>query len=101
MWQNLISLPGPWRVECPHTSVTSGGDHDAPSHLAADHFGPRFSLAPLTAEAQPAPPVYRIGRLISGNPPAGPDLNLEAFRQGLRDLGYVEGQNLALESRYV
>jgi putative tryptophan/tyrosine transport system substrate-binding protein len=59
-----------------------------------------LSLAPLAAEAQPAPPVYRIGRLISGHPPAGPDLNLEAFRQGLRDLDYVEGQNLALESRY-
>ncbi len=59
-----------------------------------------LSLVPLTAEVQPAPPVYRIGRLISGNPPAGPDLNLEAFRQGLRDLGYVEGQNLVLESRY-
>jgi putative tryptophan/tyrosine transport system substrate-binding protein len=59
-----------------------------------------LSLVPLAAEAQSAPPVYRIGRLSSGNPPAGPDLNLEAFRQGLRDLGYVEGQNLALESRY-
>jgi putative tryptophan/tyrosine transport system substrate-binding protein len=59
-----------------------------------------LSLTPLAAEAQSAPPVYRIGRLSSGNPPAGPDLNLEAFRQGLRDLGYVEGQNLVLESRY-
>jgi putative ABC transport system substrate-binding protein len=59
-----------------------------------------LSLVPLAAEAQSAPPMYRIGRLISGNPPAGPDLNLEAFRQGLRDLGYVEGQNLAMESRY-
>ena len=26
--------------------------------------------------------------------------SLEAFRQGLRDLGYVEGQNLVMESRY-
>jgi hypothetical protein len=59
-----------------------------------------LSLTPLAAEAQPATHVYRIGRLISGNPPAGPDLNLEAFRQGLRDLSYVEGQNLVLESRY-
>jgi putative tryptophan/tyrosine transport system substrate-binding protein len=59
-----------------------------------------LSLTPLAAEAQPATHVYRIGRLSSGNPPAGPDLNLEAFRQGLRDLSYVEGQNLVLESRY-
>jgi putative tryptophan/tyrosine transport system substrate-binding protein len=56
--------------------------------------------APLAAEAQPATHVYRIGRLSSGNPPAGPDPNLEAFRQGLRDLGYAEGQNLVLEVRY-
>ena len=59
-----------------------------------------LSLTPLAAEAQPATHVYRIGRLSSGNPPAGPDPNIEAFRQGLRDLGYVEGQNLVLESRY-
>jgi putative tryptophan/tyrosine transport system substrate-binding protein len=55
---------------------------------------------PLAAEAQPATPVSRIGLLRSGNPPAGPDPNLEAFRQGLRDLGYAEGQNLVLEVRY-
>jgi putative ABC transport system substrate-binding protein len=57
-------------------------------------------VAPLASEAQPATHVYRIGRLSSGNPPAGPDPSMEAFRQGLRELGYVEGQNLVLESRY-
>ena len=45
-----------------------------------------LSLAPLAAEAQPSPLVSRIGRLTSGHPPAGPDLNLEAFRQGLREV---------------
>ena len=54
-------------------------------------------VAPLAAEAQPATKVYRIGRLSSGSP--GPNPSLEAFRQGLRDLGYVEGQNLVLELR--
>src|SRR6266849_2462023 len=54
-------------------------------------------VAPLTAEAQQATKVYRIGRLHPGSPP---DPNVEAFRQGLRDLGYVEGQNLVLEARY-
>jgi putative ABC transport system substrate-binding protein len=53
--------------------------------------------APLTAEAQPAAKVARIGYLApgggAGSPPA------EAFRQGLRELGYVEGHNLALEFR--
>jgi putative ABC transport system substrate-binding protein len=56
-------------------------------------------VAPLTAEAQQATKVHRIGRLSSGSP-TEPNPNLEAFRQGLRELGYVEGQNLVIESRY-
>ena len=59
-----------------------------------------FLLAPLCADAQQPTKVYRIGRLIAGNPPAGPDPSLEAFRQGLRDLGYVEGHNLVIEHRF-
>jgi putative ABC transport system substrate-binding protein len=39
------------------------------------------------------------GRLQSG-PPSDPNPTLEAFREGLRDLGYVDGQNLVIESRY-
>jgi putative ABC transport system substrate-binding protein len=57
-------------------------------------------VAPLAANAQLPTTVYRIGRLSSGNPPSGPDLNMEAFRQGLRDLGWIEGQNITIESRY-
>jgi putative tryptophan/tyrosine transport system substrate-binding protein len=58
-----------------------------------------FAMA-LAATAQPAGKVPRIGWLTTGVRPAGPHLLLEAFRQGLRDLGYVEGQNIHLESRY-
>src|SRR2546423_8719357 len=54
----------------------------------------------LAATAQPAGKVYRIGRLSTGSPPAGLNPSLEAFRQGLRDLGYVEGRNMRIESRY-
>jgi len=44
--------------------------------------------------------VHRIGYLSAGSPPpAGPSA-IEAFHQGLRDLGYVEGQNLVIEERY-
>ncbi len=51
--------------------------------------------APLPAEAQQAAKVYRIGILPPG--PISPRMHLwDAFRQGLRDLGYVEGQNIAL-----
>ncbi len=52
--------------------------------------------APVGAEAQPAGNVPRIGYL--GSSPA-PHL-VEALRQGLRDLGYVEGQNIIVEYRW-
>jgi len=55
--------------------------------------------ASLTAEAQQATPVYRIG-LFSGILSSAPNPRVEAFRQGLRDLAYVEGQNLVIEYRY-
>ena len=52
----------------------------------------------LPAEAQQPTTVHRIGWLSAGAPYA--ELEIEAFRQGLRALGYVEGQNMVLESRY-
>src|SRR4029450_5095306 len=54
--------------------------------------------APCTSQAQQPTLVHRIGRLPGGG--RGPGPNLEAFRQGLRALGYVEGDNLVLELRY-
>jgi putative ABC transport system substrate-binding protein len=56
--------------------------------------------APLAVDAQPPPKVYRIGWLSAGSPLPELDLLLDAFRQGLHDLGYVEGQNLVIEGRY-
>jgi ABC-type uncharacterized transport system substrate-binding protein len=53
--------------------------------------------APFVAEAQPAGKVARIGYLAP-NLAVNPHLP-EAFRQGLRDLGYVEGRNLVIEIR--
>src|SRR6184192_4282523 len=52
---------------------------------------------PLAAEAQQATRIARIGYL-SPNLTASPHL-LEAFRQGLRELGYVEGHNVVIEYR--
>src|SRR5712692_11180729 len=53
--------------------------------------------APLAAEAQEAGKVWRIGVLRLGSPP---DPYVEGLRQGLRELGYVEGQNIVLEQRW-
>jgi putative ABC transport system substrate-binding protein len=53
--------------------------------------------APLATEAQQIPRVPKIGLLRIGSPP---DTNPAAFLQGLRDLGYVEGQNIIIEYRW-
>ncbi len=53
--------------------------------------------APLAADAQQAAKIARIGYL-SPNLAASPHLH-ESFRQGLRDLGYVEGRNVVIEYR--
>ena len=52
----------------------------------------------LPTEAQQPKKVPRIGVLSPGSP--GPSPLLDAFRQGLRELGYVEGQNIAVEYRF-
>jgi putative tryptophan/tyrosine transport system substrate-binding protein len=57
--------------------------------------------APLAAGAQPAGKVYRIG-YISNSPPNTPESSRmhEAFRQGLRERGWVEGRNAVIEWRF-
>jgi putative ABC transport system substrate-binding protein len=52
--------------------------------------------APLIAEGQPAGKVYRLGMLLARERPT----LVEAMRQALRELGYVEGQNLVIEVRH-
>src|SRR5215210_5933330 len=55
--------------------------------------------SPLTTQAQPLPKIYRIGHLstagrtMDGAPP-------RPLRDGLRDLGYIEGQNVLYEGRF-
>jgi putative tryptophan/tyrosine transport system substrate-binding protein len=53
----------------------------------------------LPWQAQPAARIPRIGFLSAGLPSASVD-RVEAFRQALRELGYVEGENVVIEYRY-
>ena len=55
--------------------------------------------APLLAVSQPAGKVRRIGMLRAGGYSTETERNLEAFRHGLHDLGWVEGQNLTIAYR--
>ena len=67
----------------------------------ASHIGRRKFLAtlggaaawPLAARAQQPPKIPRIG-IIDDSP------RWNAFRHGLRDLGYLEGQNIAFDYSY-
>ncbi len=56
-------------------------------------------VGPLPAEAQQAGKVYRVGflRFGTGGPTTSPIYM--GLRQGLRELGYVEGQSLVIEYR--
>src|ERR1700719_1179398 len=60
--------------------------------LCALLFAPCFS-----AEAQQPTKIPRIGFIASTSPA---DRNLEAFREGLRDLGYISGKNISIEYRF-
>jgi putative ABC transport system substrate-binding protein len=55
-----------------------------------------LAISSLAASAQPTSRVSRVG-FVS---PTSPGPTLEAFRKGLRDLGYVEGHNLIIEARF-
>jgi putative tryptophan/tyrosine transport system substrate-binding protein len=58
-----------------------------------------FLITAQSAEAQQAKKVPRIGYL-SGTSLSAAAARTEAFRQGLRDLGYIEGKNIVVEYRY-
>src|SRR5262245_4684204 len=62
---------------------------------------PALILATIhLCEAQPAGKVPRVGYVAGSGEADNPGSNLEGFRQGLRDLGYVEGKNVQVEYHY-
>ena len=53
---------------------------------------------PRAARSQQPTKVPRVGLLFYGSPGSSPEV--DAFRQGLRELGYIEEQNIAIEYRF-
>ncbi len=76
---------------------TACGLRYAPTAIIIVAFALGVLGAPLAPEAQQPPRVPKIGLLRVGSLP---DANAAAFIQGLRDLGYVEGQNIIIEYRW-
>ena len=68
----------------------------SPLRFALSFFGAMLFALSAVAEAQQAK-IPRIGFLFIGSKDQP---HLDKFRQGLRDLGYVEGKNIAIEYRY-
>jgi putative ABC transport system substrate-binding protein len=66
--------------------------------MLAAVFGLALLATPL-ADAQPAGKVYRVGYLSSGSP-TGDTRARDAFLEGLRELGWVEGKNIVIEQRF-
>src|SRR5689334_3156349 len=59
-----------------------------------------FFAAPLVAKAQqPGKPLPRIGFLGNADPKSATE-PLDAFREGLRELGWIEGRTIAIEYRW-
>jgi putative tryptophan/tyrosine transport system substrate-binding protein len=56
-------------------------------------------VAPLAIHAQQGPPPWRIG-FLGAESPATSQHFLDAFRHGLQDLGYAEGQTITIETRW-
>src|SRR5207248_698203 len=76
---------------------------ECPVHLKTIRLVVMLAFVSLTtpldvhAQGPPAGKVYRIGFLRQGHPPK---THVEAFQQGLRERGYVEGQNVMVEYRF-
>ncbi len=60
-------------------------------------FGGAAAAWPVAARAQQSERLQRIGVLVAGTP--DPAFFLKTFNEGLRDLGYIEGNNIVIEFR--
>src|SRR5262249_41736178 len=101
MWASRPPAADPQRS--PHRGMIEGTRRAVNMHDRR-HYLTRLGIllillaSPLVAHAQPAGKVPQVGFLYSGSPAASQEV--EAFRRGLRELGYIEGQNVAVEYRF-
>jgi ABC-type uncharacterized transport system substrate-binding protein len=58
-----------------------------------------LTTVPIVEAQQQAGKISRMGLLLTGTPSSS-SYSLEVFRNGLRDLGYIEGKNILIEYRY-
>jgi putative ABC transport system substrate-binding protein len=59
-----------------------------------------LTLAPLAAGAQPAQTAAKIGFLAPGSPSSVGPYRIDAFRDALREYGYIDGTNVIIEPRF-
>src|SRR2546426_3725064 len=95
MQQGVLAAPGPPLPRRQHGAIVSGHMISRRALLAGSVT---LLAAPLAAAvAQPTGRIWRIGVLNTGSREASLD---DAFARGLRESGYVEGQNVAIEWRW-
>jgi putative ABC transport system substrate-binding protein len=63
-------------------------------------LGAAFVICGNVATAQQPPRMPRIGYVSVSGDPQNPGQYVQAFRQGLQDLGYIEGKNILVDYRY-
>ena len=90
---------GGWRKIAPVRSQHGGGSMMIRGVALIAVLALSLFTAPLAAEAQQVAKIPRIGYLATNNLALSPPNLHEAFRHGLRDLGYVEGSNVVIEYR--
>jgi putative tryptophan/tyrosine transport system substrate-binding protein len=73
----------------------------SPLPFALSLLSPLLFALCSSAEAQQPKKVPRLGYLVTAGEPGNPEASDKAFREGLRELGYVEGENILIEYRYL
>jgi len=88
-------------TRCIEKSVFSPALLSAPRSLLLALGALLFALCSITEAQQIPGNIPRIGYLAGSGEPKAPGPQIEAFQQGLRELGYIEGRNVHVDYRYV